>query len=124
MLLIFSFGGLAIGAFLLAAYSLWGQSKTLKLYEARVTRCDKEIKTLTVGALGMGQRILALEGKLNLLENDSSAATESVDYAYSQAKQMFAQGADSDTVASNCGFSSSEAELMALIHRRMEQEEV
>lgn len=86
----------------------------------QITELEHKIGVATSGAAGMGNRIVALERKLQALqekqENSGSGADE---FAYSQALQMFEQGADVATVASNCGFSASEAQLMALVQQQL-----
>lgn len=97
--------------------------KRQKATDERIHFLEQQTKLLNTGAIGMGHRILGLEDKLQRLSTqESNLGLESEDFAYTQAKQMFAQGADIDTVAANCGFSSSEAELMSLIQKRMTKE--
>lgn len=91
-----------------------------------VERSDHDMETLrkqigvaTQGAIGMGQRLLALESKLRALQVKQDEVIGGDNFAYSQAMQMFQQGADVSTVASNCGFSNSEAELMALVQKQL-----
>jgi uncharacterized membrane protein YcjF (UPF0283 family) len=79
---------------------------------------EQQIGIATSGAIGMGHRIVALERKLQSLQDRQDNITGTDTFAYSQALQMFEQGADVATVASNCGFSSSEAELMALVQKQ------
>lgn len=79
---------------------------------------EQQIGVATSGAMGMGQRIVALERKLQALQDRQDNLSGTDTFAYSQALQMFEQGADVATVASNCGFSSSEAQLMALVQKQ------
>ena len=67
----------------------------------------------------MGNRIVALERKLQRLQEKQETIGGVDEFAYSQALQMFEQGADVATVASNCGFSASEAQLMALVQQQL-----
>lgn len=78
---------------------------------------EQQIGIATSGAIGMGHRIVALEHRLQSLQ-DRQDNLPGDTFAYSQALQMFEQGADVATVASNCGFSSSEAQLMALVQKQ------
>jgi hypothetical protein len=79
---------------------------------------EQQIGIATSGAIGMGHRIVALERKLQSLQDRQDNLSGADTFAYSQALQMFEQGADVATVASNCGFSSSEAQLMALVQQQ------
>lgn len=80
---------------------------------------EKQMAVVTRGGIGIGQRILTLEQKLRSLEAKQDDVNGGDNFAYSQAMQMFRQGADIATVASNCGFSNSEAELMALVQKQL-----
>jgi hypothetical protein len=80
---------------------------------------EQKISMATSGAIGMGHRIVALEEKLQAAQEKlENIGTEDV-FTYSQALQMFEQGADVSTVVSNCGLSSSEAQLMALVQQQL-----
>ncbi len=118
--------GGVIGALSAAyAYVLSGRvAVKLELAAAREGHLEQEIQSMTAGSVGMGHRILALELKLSRLAEQGSSVQEGDGFAYTQAKQMFEQGADTETVASNCGFSSSEAKLMALVQKSLKQEPV
>ena len=80
---------------------------------------EKDLQLATSGAVGMGQRILALEDKVRRLSKVQQELGDASDhYAYSQAMNLFDQGADIETVVSSCGISSSEAQLMSLIRKQ------
>ena len=75
----------------------------------------------------MGQRLLVLEQRVYSAAQKEEVEqqympTDEATYAYSQALQMFEQGADANVVASNCGLSSSEANLMALMRKTIQRE--
>ena len=115
----------AAGAVLLAALAV-GFAFMLKQrfnvqqaqYEQRFVDLEKRLKLATSGAAGMGQRILALENKLQQLQqrSDTTDASDGA-IAYTQAMQLFEQGVDADTIATSCGLSNAEASLMAMIHQ-------
>lgn len=85
----------------------------------QVLQLEQKIGVATSGAIGMGNRIVALERKLQRLQEKQETIGGVDEFAYSQALQMFEQGADVATVASNCGFSASEAQLMALVQQQL-----
>lgn len=87
--------------------------------DQQIEKLHKQIAVTTQGGIGMGQRLLALENKLRELQAKQDEQVGGDSFAYSQAMQMFKQGADIATVASNCGFSNSEAELMALVQKQL-----
>lgn len=104
---------------LVAVTALWrrlGRAEENALQKQQ--HLEQQIGIATSGAIGMGHRIVALERKLQALQDRQDNLTGTDNFAYSQALQMFEQGADVATVASNCGFSSSEAQLMALVQKQ------
>lgn len=102
----------------LALVWLWFARQAAAAQE-RIHQLDQKIGVATSGAIGMGNRIVALESKLQTLQDKQEALGGVDEFAYSQALQMFEQGADVATVASNCGFSASEAQLMALVQQQL-----
>lgn len=104
---------------LLAVAGLWRRlSRTQESAHQKQQYLEQQIGVATSGAMGMGQRLVALERKLQALQDRQDNLTGADTFAYSQALQMFEQGADVATVASNCGFSNSEAQLMALVQKQ------
>lgn len=88
-------------------------------FEQRLVQLEKQAKLAIHGAAGLGQRILALEEKLQQLQKQTEAVDASDGaVAYTQAMQLFEQGVDTDTVATSCGLSNAEANLMAMIHKQ------
>lgn len=84
--------------------------------QVRIRALEQQLGVVVKGAVGVGQRILAVEKKLqNLDANREDLQGASDGYAYTQAMRMFDQGADVEAVVSCCGLSSSEASLMALV---------
>ncbi len=104
--------------FALAAVWLWSARQTAVARE-KILQLEQKIGVATSGAVGMGNRIVALERKLHTLQEKQENIAGVDEFAYSQALQMFEQGADVATVASNCGFSASEAQLMALVQQQL-----
>lgn len=102
----------------LALVWLWFARQAAAAQE-RIHQLEQKIGIATSGAIGMGNRIVALERKLQALQDKQEALGGVDEFAYSQALQMFEQGADVATVASNCGFSASEAQLMALVQQQL-----
>lgn len=113
----------SVGALLLLGAIGWlivRVTSELKASRDRLASIERELNDLVRGAVGMGHRIVALEKRLQAVSSNKDGEHSSVEeFAYSQAMQMFEQGADVATVASNCGFSSSEAQLMALVQKQL-----
>lgn len=87
--------------------------------ELQIVQLEKQIAVTTKGSIGLGQRLLALEHQLRTVLGKQEELQSGDTFAYGQAMQMLKQGADTATVASNCGFSNSEAELMALVQKQL-----
>lgn len=87
--------------------------------ELQIVQLEKQIAVTTKGSIGLGQRLLALEQQLRTVLSKQEELQSGDTFAYGQAMQMLKQGADTATVASNCGFSNSEAELMALVQKQL-----
>jgi|GEM_PF-1140663 len=104
---------------LTAVAVLWRRlHRTEEVAHQKQQYLEQQIGIATSGAIGMGHRIVALERKLQSLQDRQDNLSGTDTFAYSQALQMFEQGADVATVASNCGFSNSEAQLMALVQKQ------
>lgn len=95
-------------------YALSSQQSLQK----RVAQFESKLATATAGAIGMGQRIVHLEQKLQALEQSKAAVPDGDGALYTQAMQLFDSGADVNAVIANCGISKSEATLMALIRKK------
>lgn len=105
---------------LIAAVLIYRSARVLVDHtNAQFQQLQKQIATTTQGGIGMGQRLLSLENKLRSLQNKQEDISAGDTFTYGQAMQMFKQGADTATVASNCGLSNSEAELMALVQKQL-----
>ena len=94
-------------------------------HQALINVLRNEIRAMTNGSIGMGNRLLAIEHKLNItvekqqeLENRDPGVL-----AYNQAARLMEMGADVDDLVSSCGIGRPEAELMALLHRELHTNE-
>ncbi len=116
--------GLAI-SLLLGLVALAIAFKSLAVAKAQQVHTEKlmhklarELAVSTSGSVGMGQRLVALEKRLQ-----SAAQTpQKIDYyndedfqPYSQAAQLFKMGLDADEVARRCGLSRAEASLIEMM---------
>lgn len=105
---------------LVALVRLQGRNRDLvETADQRVRKLEKQLTAATAGAVGIGQRIVVLEQRLNALASSREDHDLAGDqHAYTQAVQMLDQGADVDTVVASCGLSHSEAQLMALVRKQ------
>lgn len=95
-------------------------------HQALINVLRNEIRSMTNGSIGMGKRLMAIERKLNItvekqqeLENRDPGAL-----AYNQAAKLMEMGASVDDLVRNCGIGRPEAELMALLHRELNSNEL
>lgn len=110
------------------ALSAWFFNRMLKAYKKAaqqdIHRQANQIKILTSGSIGLGNKILALEAKLEKLTSDQEELkTSDVEFSFTQAQKMIEQGLDSDSVAATSGLSASEIQLMELIHKKSTRNE-
>ncbi len=99
--------------------------KSLQVARAQQAHTEKLIQKLTrdlamsnSGTLGMGQRLLAMEKRLQ----EPQTPDKKIDYyndedfqPYSQAAQLFKLGLDAEEVARRCGLSRAEASLIQMM---------
>lgn len=89
--------------------------------ERLLQRLTREVAASSSGSVGMGQRLLAMEKRLQAA---GTKAPEKIDYynddefqPYSQAAQMFKMGMDAEEVARRCGLSRAEASLLEMMQK-------
>lgn len=117
--------GLLVSLFI-SVVALAMSYKSLMLAREQQAHTEKLIQKLTrdlsvqnSGSVGMGQRLLAMEKRLQAAPAQSS---KKIDYyndddfqPYSQAAQLFKLGLDSEEVARRCGLSRAEASLIQMM---------
>ena len=91
--------------------------QTEKLFQ----RLTRELTVSASGSVGMGQRLLLMEKRLQT----APPTTQKIDYhndedfqPYSQAAQLFKLGLDSEEVARRCGLSRAEASLIQMMQMK------
>lgn len=83
-------------------------------------RLSSEIALATIGAVNMGQRLIAIEKRLYAEPAVASlppkAAADDEDFEpYSQAAELFKAGLDCDEVVRRCGLSRAEVSLIQMM---------
>jgi uncharacterized protein YoxC len=111
----------SVAALLLAFISLKRVKKQASENEKLIQKLMREVAASSSGSVGMGQRLLAMEKRLQAA---STQKPEKIDYynddefqPYSQAAQMFKMGMDCDEVARRCGLSRAEASLLEMMQK-------
>ena len=84
-------------------------------------RLSKEVSVSNASAVALGQRLLAIEKRLQASSNQTPTP-QKMDYyndenflSYSQAAELFKMGLDADEVARRCGLSRAETSLIQMM---------
>lgn len=95
---------------------LTGQEENTQ--KLKVIRRDMDI--INKASVGVGQRLMAIERKLNLsIEKQQQIEATNVEYLhYARAAEMAEGGATAEQLASNCGIPEAEAKLMAMVQEK------
>ncbi len=112
---------------LVFAFYVWSRSKRSKQEsEAHVTTLQgqleslrKQMMELHTGAIGMGQRLQAVEGAMQQINDRQQELTmqDPERRLYSRAAKMVELGADLDEVMSECELPKAEAELLISLRK-------
>jgi hypothetical protein len=107
-----------VGALILAFKSLQVARAQQAHTEKLIQKLTRDLAMSTSGSVGMGQRLLAIEKRLQ----ESQTPDKKIDYyndedfqPYSQAAQLFKLGLDAEEVARRCGLSRAEASLIQMM---------
>ncbi|HCS63244.1 MAG TPA: DUF2802 domain-containing protein [Cellvibrio sp.] len=108
-------------ALVIAMLSLKHVRRQADANEKLIQKLMREVAASSSGSVGMGQRLLAMEKRL---QANATKQPEKIDYynddefqPYSQAAQMFKMGMDCDEVARRCGLSRAEASLLEMMQK-------
>jgi hypothetical protein len=111
---------LSVVALVIAYVSLQLVRKQASDNERLIQKLMRDVAASSSGSVGMGQRLLAMEKRLQA----DAKKPEKIDYynddefqPYSQAAQMFKMGMDCDEVARRCGLSRAEASLLEMMQK-------
>ena len=118
-----------IASLLVGVVALILAFKSLQVARAQQAHTEKLIQKLTrdlamsnSGSVGMGQRLLAMEKRLQ----EPQTSDQKIDYyndedfqPYSQAAQLFKLGLDAEEVARRCGLSRAEAALVQMMRAKL-----
>ena len=94
-------------------------SSLKKQFKAEKKQLDSQLKILTTGSVGLGKKLIALESKFASLKSvQEEMKTSDMEFSFTQAQKMIEQGVDSRAIAESSGLSSSEIQLMQLLHKQ------
>lgn len=114
---------LALAALAVAGYLVQrsrAHARWLATMESRWADLAEQLKALTAGALGQGERLNRLEEDLGRLRHrlDTVASQETGGGpAFAQAIRLARRGVGVEEVMETCGLSRMEAELVVTLHR-------
>ncbi len=107
-------------ALILAIISLKATRRQADSSEKLLQKLARDLAASTSGSVGMGQRLLAMEKRLQTTQKQSEKIDVYNDdefQPYSQAAQLFQMGLDAEEVARRCGLSRAEASLLEVMQK-------
>lgn len=117
MLLIFASMS-AIG-FLMALSNIRSMKKYQRQQKLMYRRLQEDNRALSKSAIGMGQKVLETERRLNeVLKKQFAILNSQPEHpSYDQASRLIQMGASENDLVSSCGFSHAEAELLLSLNK-------
>ncbi len=107
-------------ALILAIISLKATRRQADSTEKLLQKLARDLAASASGSVGMGQRLLAMEKRLQTTQKQSEKIDVYNDdevQPYSQAAQLFQMGLDAEEVARRCGLSRAEASLLEMMQK-------
>src|SRR5690606_4972166 len=111
---------LSLVALAVASYSLIRLRRQAEATEKLYQRMLRDISIANTGSVGIGQRLLAMEKRLQSEAQKPTQAAYANDeefQPYAEAAQLFKMGLGSEEVARRCGLSRAEASLMEMMQK-------
>lgn len=118
MLLIFA--GLSIVACVMALANIRSMKKYKRQQRVMYRRLQEDNRALSKSAIGMGQKVLETERRLNeVLKKQFAILNSQPEHAsYDQASRLIQMGASENDLVNSCGFSHAEAELLLSLNKQ------
>lgn len=84
-----------------------------------ISRIQKDVHALCVGAINMGKHLDALEQRIRRLgeRQDQLELRDPLEQTYAHAIRLAQRGVDVNELVENCGLARGEAELLLRVHR-------
>lgn len=98
-------------------------NRRLKKQHAKQLKVNRRLlddnRALSQSAVGMGQKVLETERRINqVLKKQFAILNAQPDHpSYDQATRLIAMGASEDDLVNSCGFSHAEAELLLSLNK-------
>jgi len=106
----------AAGALAIAFATFFVQSSAQRRLRLSLQKMEKAVAIANAGAVGMGQRMLALEARLAAMQSRvPQRKTEDEDFSFSRARELIRAGLTDDVISTSCGLTPSEIHLMRMM---------
>lgn len=115
--------GLSGAVLLIALWSTRRSTARVQLMEKQLKQARNDLKALTTASVGVGGRVRELERRLRRLAEKQKEKPKEVDIydsanqPYDHAIDLAKQGMQVDEIATMCGISRNEAELIQMMNR-------
>lgn len=98
--------------------------KTLQKLEQEHLKLKKDLRMVGAGAVGVGQRVNKMEDYIQRLSSrqDVAELKQGTIASYAHAAKIVEIGGNIEDVVEGCGLTHAEAELVAMLHRKPQQE--
>lgn len=103
---------LSVMAMVVALVALRASHRQLDQVRSSHRRLESELAVANSAAIGMGNRLIAMEKRLAQGAGGASEASSEQDLPYTEANQLFRMGVSVEEVARRCGLSRAEASLL------------
>ena len=117
LLLVSAMSGLGL---LLSLKTIRGMKKFQRQQRLMSRRLQEDNRALSKSAIGMGQKVLETERRLNeVLKKQFAILNSQPEHpSYDQASRLIKMGASENDLVSSCGFSHAEAELLLSLNKQ------
>ena len=115
--------GLSGAVLLIALWTTRRSAARVRLMEKQLKQARNDLKALTTASVGVGGRVLELERRLRRLAAEQQQPKQEVDIyesanqPYDHAIDLAKQGMEVGEIATMCGISRNEAELIQMMNR-------
>jgi len=115
--------GLSGAVLLIALWTTRRSTARLRLMEKQLKQARNDLKALTTASVGVGGRVLELERRLRRMAAEKQQPKkeldiyESANQPYDHAIDLAKQGMEVEEIATMCGISRNEAELIQMMNR-------
>ena len=112
--------GMSAVGFLMALSNIRSLKRMQRQQRVTFKRLQEDNRALSKSAIGMGQKVLETERRLNdVLKKQFAIINSQPEHpSYDQATRLIKMGASENDLVSSCGFSHAEAELLLSLNKQ------